>query len=120
MATEPTDTFPGVLYNGHGVRLAGDGPEAYTQEMSDNLPFKHVIYWKSRPVSKHHIVIEDRLWVLPDRNALPDELPTTLVFHLASLIRSGVKVALVSANEFVCDQVRKILLLATSPTDGNS
>lgn len=58
--------------------------------------------------------------MLPDRFGATDELPTALLFHLASLIQSGAKVGLASADKAVCAQARDMLMLVLTKPAGEA
>ena len=42
--------FPGTLYDGNGMYLAGEGAAQFAPELNDTLPFKSVLQ-KSEPVA---------------------------------------------------------------------
>ena len=112
--------FPGTLYAGDGMRLAGAGPDTFTTEMDDTLPFKALVSGSPPAPDDGELVLGDRLWVLPDRFGAADDLPTDLLCCLASLIRAGGKVGLASCDELVCDQARDMLMLALVTPGGRA
>jgi hypothetical protein len=65
-AYSPPRAFPGILYAGDGMRLAGEGPDTFTDAHSDALPFKAVIRGTPpMPGQGAELQAGDRLWVLP-------------------------------------------------------
>jgi hypothetical protein len=119
-STEPTGGFPGVLYAGDGMRLAGIGPDTFTTQMDDALPFKALVSGRPPAPGDGELALDDRLWVLPDWLGKAEDLPTALLCHLASLIRAGGKVGLASRDELVCDQAKDMLLLALATPEGQA
>ena len=117
---EPDDAFPGTLYAGDGMRLAGIGPDIFTTAMDDTLPFKALVSGSPPAPNDGELALSDRLWVLPDRFGTADDLPTGLLCRLASLIRAGGKVGLASHDETVCNEARDMLMLALVSPGGRA
>ena len=95
IAYGPSRAVPGILYAENGMRLAGKGPDAFT----DALPFKAVFHGsppRSGAGSERHV--EDRIWVLPDSFGIPPEFPAQLLLELAGIIRDGGQVGLAVRN----------------------
>ena len=89
-APPPTwrDTFPGTLYDGDGMRLAGDGPD-YTPALNQALPFKVVLRRYGVTDEPDELRIGDRLWLLPGTLGTPPELPEDVLDELADALRAG-------------------------------
>ena len=109
VASAPDD-FPGTLYDGDGMRLAGDGPE-FTPALNDRLPFKVVVRHRRVTDEGGQLGIGDRLWLLPDGLGTPPELPGAVLAGLVAVIRAGNKVGLAARDEAVGAFVRDALLL---------
>lgn len=106
----PGDDFPGTLYDGDGMRLAGTGPD-FTPALNDALPFKAVLrHWRDADEGGQ-LGLSDRLWLLPDTLGSPPELPEAVLDELVRVIRAGNKVGLAARDEAVGALVRDALLL---------
>ena len=117
----PPRAFPGILYAGDGMRLAGDGPDAFTDAQGEALPFKAVIHGKPpRPGAGSEMRMEDRIWVLPDTLGTPPEIPAGLLFELAGVIRDGGQVGLAARNGAEGAKMRDMLVLLLSPPEGQA
>ncbi len=117
MTTEP---FPGVLYDGDGMRLEGAGPDTFTPAMGDALPFKMVLH--DRPVTGEggELRIGDRLWMLPDSFGEPPEMPTALIYELAGVVRAGGRVGVAGRRQAIATTARDALLLALAEIGGRA
>jgi len=92
--TDPyPDDFPGTLYDGDGMRLAGMGPD-FTPALSGTLPFKVVVRHRRAANETGELGLGDRLWLLPDTFGTTPELPVALLAELAEAVRRGHKVGL--------------------------
>lgn len=121
MALSDLDSaFPGSLYAGDGVRVAGAGPDIFTPEMDADLPFKALIHGGPAMDDDDALALEDLLWVLPERFSTPDVPPTPLLCHLADVILAGGKVGLASTDQVMCDQARDMLILVLAEPTGNA
>lgn len=117
----PPRAFPGILYAGDGMRLAGDGPDAFTDAQGEALPFKAVIHGKPpRPGAGSEMRMGDRIWVLPDTLGTPPEIPAGLLFELAGVIRDGRQVGLAARNGAEGAKMRDMLVLLLSPPEGQA
>ena len=94
------DEFPGTLYDGDGMRLAGDGPD-YTPALNHALPFKIVLRHCRAADEGGELGIGDRLWLLPDTLGTPPALPEDVLDELADALRAGRKVGLAARDEAV-------------------
>lgn len=118
---DPPRPFPGFLYAGNGMRLAGDGPDAFTDTHGETLPFKTIL--RTTPVQPGEVPelqIGDRLWVLPDSFGSPPEVPVQLLFELADVIRGGGQVGLMARDEVEGARMRDMLVLLLSPPAGQA
>lgn len=113
-------SFPGILYAGDGLRLAGVGPDTFTPQMDADLPFKALIHGGPPTEDDDALALEDLLWVLPERFSTPDVLPTPLLYQLGNVIRAGGKVGLASTDQLVCDQARDMLILVLAEPEGRA
>ena len=78
-AYDPLRAFPGIPYAGDGRRLAGGGPDAFTDAQGDALPFKAVIRGTPpMPGQGAEMHAGDRLWVLPTRHTGCDATSSAL------------------------------------------
>lgn len=108
--------FPGILYAGDGMRLAGDGPDTFTDAQGDGLPFKAVIHGSPpRPGTGSEMKKGDRIWVLPDSFGTPPEIPAQLLLELASIIRDGGQVGLAARDGAEGAKMRDMLVLLSPP-----
>ena len=80
------DEFPGTLYDGDGMRLAGDGPD-YTPALNQALPFKVVLRQYGVTDEAGELSVGDRLWLLPDTFGTPPALPEDVLDELADALR---------------------------------
>jgi hypothetical protein len=114
MSDDPTptwrDAFPGTLYDGDGMRLAGDGPD-YTPALNDALPFKVVLRRYGVTDEAGELRIGDRLWLLPETFGTPPALPEDVLDELADALRAGRKVGLAARDEAAGALARDALLL---------
>ncbi len=113
--------FPGILYAGDGMRLAGDGPDTFTNAQGDTLPFKAVIAGTPpRPGGGADMKVGDRIWVLPDSLGIPPEIPAQLLLELAQIIRDGGQVGLAARDGAEGAKMRDMLVLLLSPPEGQA
>ena len=113
--------FPGILYAGDGMRLAGDGPDAFTDAQGDALPFKAVIHGSPpRPGAGSDMKMGDRIWVLPDSLGTPPEIPAQLLFELAGIVKAGGQVGLAAREGAEGARMRDMLVLLLSPPEGQA
>lgn len=117
----PPEAFPGILYAGDGMRLAGDGPDAFTNAQGDALPFKAVIHGEPpRPGMGSEMKIGDRIWVLPESLGAPPEIPPQLLLDLVGIIRRGGQVGLAARDGAAGARMRDMLVLLLSPPEGQA
>ena len=117
----PLRTFPGILYTGDGMRLAGDGPDAFTDAQGDALPFKAVIHGTPpRPGAGSEMRAGDRIWVLPDSLGTPPEIPPQLLLELASIVRGGGRVGLAARDGAEGVRMRDMLVLLLATPEGRA
>lgn len=117
----PTRAFPGILYAGDGMRLAGDGPDAFTAAQDAALPFKAIIH--GRPPTQgagSEMRVGDRIWVLPDSFGTPPEIPAQLLFELAGIVKDGGRVGLAAQDGAEGAKMRDMLVLLLSPPEGQA
>jgi hypothetical protein len=116
-----SDDFPGTLYDGDGMRLAGTGPD-FTPALNDVLPFKVVL--RHRRVADEGgelgLGIGDRLWLLPDTFGTPPALPEDVLDELADALRAGRKVGLAARDDAVGAFARDALLLLLNEAEGRA
>ena len=113
--------FPGILYAGDGMRLTGDGPDAFTDAQGDTLPFKAVIHGTPpRPGTGSDMKMGDRIWVLPDSLGTPPEIPAQLLLELAGIIKAGGQVGLAARDGAEGARMRDMLVLLLSPPEGQA
>ena len=113
--------FPGILYAGDGMRLAGDGPDAFTNAQGDALPFKAVIHGTPpRPGAGSDMKVGDRIWVLPDTLGTPPEVPAQLLIELVQIIKDGGQVGLAARDGAEGAKMRDMLVLLLSPPEGQA
>jgi hypothetical protein len=99
------------------VRLAGNGPDDFTDAQGEALPFKTVLHGK--PL-RSEIRMEDRIWVLPDTLGIPPEIPAQLLLELAGVIKDGGQVGLAARNGAEGAKMRDMLVLLLSPPEGEA
>lgn len=111
-------SFPGSLYNGEGVRLAGAGPDLFTEAMSEALPFKALVHGTPpEPGKEADLQHSDRVWVMPDVLDMPFEVMQALYQELAAVVSAGGTVGLAGRDIGLGMQVRDTLsLLSSGPT----
>ncbi len=114
-----SDDFPGTLYDGDGMRLAGSGPD-FTPALNDVLPFKVVLHHRRGVDEGGQLSLGDRLWLLPDTLGRPPELPEAVLDELAGVLRVGNKVGLAARDEAVGAFVRDALLLLLDEDGGQA
>ena len=120
-AYEPPRTFPGILYAGDGMRLAGDGPDVFTNAQGETLPFKAVIHGSPpRPDAGSEMKVGDRIWVLPDSLGTPPEVPMLLALELVQIIKDGGQVGLAARDGAEGAKMRDMLVLLLSPPEGQA
>ncbi len=119
MSQPPPEDFPGTLYDGNGMRLAGSGPE-FTQTLGGNLPFQIVLRSRRATDEGVELRLGDRIWLLPDTLGTPPELPEPLLHELAGIIRAGGTIGLAAGNEAVGILVRDTLLLLLEGAEDQS
>ena len=113
--------FPGILYAGDGMRLAGDGPDAFTNAQGDKLPFKAVLHGQPpRPGAGSEMKVGDQIWVLPDTLGTPPEVPAQLLLELAQIIKDGGQVGLAARDGAEGAKMRDMLVLLLSPPEGQA
>lgn len=113
------EDFPGTLYDGDGMRLAGAGPD-FTPALNDSLAFKVVLRHHRATDEGGQLGIGDRLWLLPDTLGTPPELPELVLDELVGVIRAGNKVGLAARDEAVGAFVRDALLLLLNEGEGQA
>ena len=110
--------FPGLLYDGDGTLLAGEGPD-FDSKVVDALLHKALI--RDRPGDVEVAVLEgDRLWVLPDSFGMPPVLPMILLTDLADLVRAGRRVGLAAREQVPYEQARDALVLLLDDSGGRA
>lgn len=119
MSRPAPGTFPGILYDGDGACLTGDGPEM-TPELTECLPYKALITDRPGEVDVAVLQAGDRLWLLPDTFGAPPELPVLLLTELAHVVRRGCKVGLAASNRDAYVLVRDALVLLLDDSGGNA
>lgn len=120
-ADAPPRAFPGILYAGDGMRLAGDGPDTFTDAQGSALPFKAVIHgMPPRPGAGSEMKASDRIWVLPDSLGSPPEIPAQLLLELAGIIERGGQVGLAARDGAEGARMRDMLVLLLSPPEGQA
>ena len=120
-APGPPRAFPGILYAGDGMRLAGNGPDIFTDAQGSTLPFKAVIHGTPpRPGAGSEMKAGDRIWVLPDSLGSPPEVPAQLLLELAGIIRHGGQVGLAAQDGAEGARMRDMLVLLLSPPEGQA
>lgn len=120
-AYRPLRAFPGILYAGDEVRLAGNGPDAFTDIQGDALPFKAVIHGSPpRPGTGSEMKMDDRIWVLPDSLGNPPEVPPQLLLELVGVIKRGGQVGLAARDGAAGASMRDMLVLLLSPPEGEA
>ncbi len=103
------------------MRLAGDGPDAFTNAQGEALPFKAVIYGKPPTLGAgSEMRAGDRIWVLPDTFGTPPEIPAQLLIELARIIRDGGQVGLAAQDGAEGARMRDMLVLLLSPPEGQA
>lgn len=110
--------FPGTLYDGDGVRLAGNRPIKFTAEVSDALPFKAMIHDADPSGGTINFGPRDRFWLLPDTLGTPPQLPQPLLAELTNIIRAGGGVGLAARSSAIGAQVRDVILLLLDEPGG--
>ncbi len=118
MITYPSpENFPGTLYTGDGVRLAGLGPDMFTESMSDGLPFRTLVHGSAPEAAKEaDLRHDDRVWIMPDTLSMPFEVMQALYQELAGVVMAGGTVGLAGNDIGLGMQVRDTLsLLSASP-----
>lgn len=119
MITYPSpEDFPGTLYTGDGVRLAGVGPDMFTESLSDALPFRTLVHGSApEAASEADLQHGDRVWIMPDALDMPFEVMQALYQELAGVVMAGGTVGLAGQDIGLGMQVRDTLsLLSASPT----
>ena len=120
-AYEPPRAFPGILYAGDGMRLAGDGPDAFSNAQGEALPFKAVIHGSPpRPGAGSEMKVGDRIWFLPDTLGTPPEVSAQLLLELAQIIKNGGQVGLAARDGAEGAKMRDMLVLLLSPPEGQA
>lgn len=111
------ESFPGTLYSGDGVRLAGAGPDLFTDAMSDALPFRALVHGRPPEAGREaELGHDDRVWVMPEVLAMPFEVMQSLYQELAAVVGAGGTVGLAGHDIGLGMQVRDTLsLLSASP-----
>ena len=103
------------------MRLAGDGPDTFTDAQGSALPFKAVIHGTPpRPGTGSEMKVGDRIWVLPDNLGIPPEVPAQLLLELVDIIRRGGQVGLAAHNGAEGAKMRDMLVLLLSPPEGQA
>ncbi len=121
MSHSPPEHFPGTLYDGDGMRLAGNGPPQITDELSDDFRFKTLLFdGPEPPEAPIELGPQDRLWVLPDSFGAPPHLPWPLVTELTDLIHAGRRVILAARDPHVGAEVRDTVLLLLNEPGGRA
>ena len=118
MMIDPSpESFPGILYSGEGVRLAGVGPDVFTETMSEALPFKALVHGATpEPGKEADLQHSDRVWVMPDVLDMPFEVMQALYQELVAVVGAGGTVGLAGHDIGLGMQVRDTLsLLSAGP-----
>ncbi len=115
------EDFPGTLYTGDGVRLAGGGPDVFTEAMSEALPFKTLVHG-TRPERGREADLQhgDRVWVMPDVLDMPFDVMQALYQELAAVVGGGGTVGLAGRDIGLGMQVRDTLSLLSAPSPGQA
>lgn len=109
------ENFPGVLYTGDGVRLAGVGPDLFTDAMSEALPFKTLVHGTPPESGKEaDLQHSDRVWIMPDVLDMPFDVMQALHQELAAVVGAGGTVGLAGRDIGLGMQVRDTLSLLSS------
>ena len=111
------ESFPGTLYTGDGVRLAGVGPSVFTEAMSEVLPFKALVHGTCpEPGKETDLQHNDRVWIMPDVLEMPFDVMQELYKELTAVVSAGGTVGLAGRDISLGMQVRDTLsLLSTTP-----
>ena len=113
------EVFPGSLYNGEGVRVAGAGPDVFTDAVSAALPFKALVHGvPPEPGAEADLQQSDRVWVMPDVLDMPFEVMQALYQELAAVVATGGTVGLAGRDIGLGMQVRDTLSLLSSGSAG--
>ena len=112
-------TFPGALYDGKGMLLAGNGPDV-TGDFGTEFPHKALISDKPENVEVAILENDDRLWLLPDSFGEPPVLPMILLTDLANLVRAGRRVGLAAREREAYEQARDALVLLLDDSGGRA
>lgn len=117
----PDRPFPGALYDGHGWRLAGDGPARLTHELTEALPHKAVVH-DNRPGAVEVVVLRagDRFWLLPETFGDPPALPAVVLAELAEVVRRGHKLGFGARCAKAYALVRDALMLLLNEAEGRA
>ena len=121
MITYPSPgDFPGTLYTGDGVRLAGAGPDMFSEAQSDSLPFRTLVHGSAPEAAKEaDLQHGDRVWIMPDTLDMPFEVMQALYQELAGVVIAGGTVGLAGTDIGLGMQVRDTLsLLSASSAPG--
>ncbi len=118
MITYPSpQDFPGTLYTGDGVRLAGVGPDLFVEALSDAMPFRTLVHGTlpdaARAADLRHA---DRVWLMPDTLDMPFEVMQALYQELANVVSAGGTVGLAGTDIGLGMQVRDTLSLLSAPS----
>ena len=119
-AYDPPRAFPGILYAGDGMRLAGDGPDAFNDAQGDALLFKAVIHGSPPRPGAGSEKAGDRIWILPESLGSPPEVPAQLLLELATIIKEGGQVGLAARDGAEGRRMRNMLVLLLSPPEGEA
>ena len=104
--------FPGVLYDGDGTLLAGDGPALFQDDLVDAYPFKTMVHRQLASQEAATFREGDRLWLLPDdldTSVLPIPILAELVVVVHGEGRVGVGGRVEAAVKHVCDALGLLL-----------
>ena len=118
MITYPSpQDFPGTLYTGDGVRLAGVGPDLFVEALSDALPFKTLVHGTlPEDAGAADLGHADRVWIMPDALDMPFEVMQALYQELAGVVSAGGTVGLAGTDIGLGMQVRDTLSLLSVPS----
>ena len=107
--------FLGLLYDGDGMLLEGDGPRTFTALQDVTMAFRAIVQAASGDPGGE-LRLGDRLWVIPP-DLDPDAIGRRLV-GLADLVRAGGRVGLASESAAMGQVAHDALLLVLREAEG--
>ncbi len=110
--------FPGVLYDGDGTLLAGDGPALFSNALVDAYPVRTIV---QRPRSPEKTALRqgDRIWLLPD-DLDTSALPSAITAEFLVVIHHYGWVSLGGRAGAAVQEVADALLLLMASCMGNA